>query len=85
MPIYEYECENCGYRFEKFQKMSDKPIEKCPKCGGRARRLFSKDVGLIFKGPGFYSTDYKRNKSKNRTNYDKKKPHVKPHSSDERE
>jgi len=67
MPTYEYKCENCGYKFEKFQKMSDKSIEKCPKCGGTIRRLFSKGVGIIFKGPGFYSTDYKRDKRKDKT------------------
>lgn len=58
MPSYDYQCEDCGHRFEKFQKMSDEPVKKCPNCGGATRRLFGK-VGLIFKGSGFYSTDYK--------------------------
>jgi putative FmdB family regulatory protein len=78
MPNYEYKCGNCGYKFEKYQKMSDKPIEKCPKCGGTIRRLFSKDVGIIFKGPGFYSTDYRRNKSEDRTCCGRTEPCEKP-------
>ena len=58
MPTYEYKCEFCDYTFEKFQAMKDKPIAKCPKCGGRVRRLISGGAGVIFKGSGFYATDY---------------------------
>jgi len=60
MPTYEYECKNCGYKFEKIQKMKDKPLEKCPKCHGSIRRLIGAGAGIIFKGSGFYETDYKR-------------------------
>ncbi len=60
MPTYEYQCEKCGYKFERFQKMSDKPIKKCPKCGGSTKRLIGKGMGIIFRGPGFYATDYKK-------------------------
>ena len=67
MPTYEYECENCGYKFEKFQKMSDKPLDKCPNCNGHVKRLIGKGTGVIFKGSGFYSTDYKNNVSSGRT------------------
>jgi putative FmdB family regulatory protein len=56
MPTYEYMCKNCG-KFEEIQRMSDEPLSQCPKCGGHVRRLISKNVGIIFKGPGFYITD----------------------------
>lgn len=57
MPTYEYECSN-GHRFERVQKMSDKPVAKCPECGAKASRRISGGQGLIFKGSGFYITDY---------------------------
>jgi putative FmdB family regulatory protein len=60
MPTYEYECTKCHYTFEEFQKITDKPLRKCPKCRGQLRRLISGGAGLIFKGSGFYITDYKR-------------------------
>src|SRR3954467_10553430 len=57
MPLYEYECDNCGHRFEKIQKFSD-PLEKtCPKCGGPGHKLMSSPA-IQFKGSGFYITDY---------------------------
>ena len=58
MPTYEYKCEDCGYTFEKFQAMRDKPVTKCPKCGCTVRRLISGGAGVMFKGSGFYATDY---------------------------
>lgn len=64
MPTYEYVCESCGYRFEAFQNMSDSPLTTCPQCGGRIKRLISGGTGLIFKGAGFYETDYKHKKAK---------------------
>jgi putative FmdB family regulatory protein len=65
MPTYEYECEKCGHRFEVFQRMSDPKLEDCPKdsCGGHVRRLIGRGAGIIFKGSGFYETDYKKNGS----------------------
>ena len=66
MPTYEYLCENCGYRFEKFQKITDEPIKKCPRCGGKVKRLISGGAGLIFKGSGFYVNDYKKKEEKAR-------------------
>jgi len=63
MPTYEYECTKCGYRFEESQKMSDKPLEKCPKCHKKVRRLISGGSGIIFKGKGFYATDYPKKSS----------------------
>jgi len=60
MPTYDYECEKCANKFELFQKMSDEPVAKCPACGGKAGRLISPGSGIIFKGSGFYETDYKK-------------------------
>lgn len=57
MPTYEYECPS-GHVFEKFQKMTDKPRAKCPACGRPAVRKISGGAGLVFKGSGFYITDY---------------------------
>lgn len=56
MPLYEYECESCGVRFERRQHMSDEPVKICPECGGHVHRLIQ-PVGIIFKGSGFYVTD----------------------------
>lgn len=58
MPTYEYRCEN-GHEFEQFQRMSEPPVEKCPQCGAPAERLLSTGAGLLFKGSGFYITDYR--------------------------
>ncbi|HEX8321372.1 FmdB family zinc ribbon protein [Longimicrobium sp.] len=60
MPTYEYRCPECGNDFEKFQKMSDEPIADCPACGKPAQRRISAGAGLVFKGSGFYITDYQR-------------------------
>lgn len=60
MPTYEYECEKCGHKFELFQSMKDEPIDKCPECKGPVVRLMGTGAGIIFKGTGFYETDYKK-------------------------
>ena len=57
MPLYEYECDACGHRFEKIQKFSDPPVDTCPKCGGAVHKLMSSPA-FQFKGSGFYITDY---------------------------
>ncbi|HOF86247.1 MAG TPA: zinc ribbon domain-containing protein [Treponemataceae bacterium] len=57
MPTYDYECDSCGHRFEAFQKMSDTPLDTCPECGKRVRRVLSGGVGISFRGSGFYVTD----------------------------
>jgi putative FmdB family regulatory protein len=62
MPTYEYRCEK-GHEFEVFQRMSEPPVESCIKCGATAERLLSAGGGLIFKGSGFYITDYARSDS----------------------
>lgn len=59
MPTYEYECQNCNYRFEKFQNMTDEPRKRCPKCRHKVKRLLGTGGGIIFKGSGFYETDYR--------------------------
>ena len=61
MPTYDYQCQSCGYEWELFQSMNDAPVKSCPKCKKRkAKRLMGLGAGLIFKGTGFYETDYKR-------------------------
>ncbi len=64
MPFYEYKCSNCGFELEELQKMSDAPLTKCPKCGkDTLQKLIGSGGGLIFKGSGFYLTDYKKKSS----------------------
>ncbi|MBI5416238.1 MAG: zinc ribbon domain-containing protein [Candidatus Omnitrophica bacterium] len=61
MPTYEYECSSCGHTLEVLQSMSDKKLKKCPGCGKpNLHRLIGMGSGIIFKGTGFYETDYKR-------------------------
>lgn len=59
MPIYEYECDGCGHRFERHQSIASEPVKRCPHCGGAVRRVIY-PVGIIFKGSGFYVTDHPR-------------------------
>lgn len=61
MPTYDYACTKCGHTFETVQSMKDAPLKKCPKCGKQSlKRLVGAGAGLIFKGTGFYITDYKK-------------------------
>ena len=63
MPTYEYECDACGHGFEEFQSMTDKKLKKCPKCKKlKLHRLIGAGSGIIFKGTGFYETDFKTKK-----------------------
>lgn len=66
MPTYDYKCPKCGTRFERFQKITEPTTLPCPKCGTAAERLISGGHGLVFKGSGFYETDYKRASDKAR-------------------
>jgi putative FmdB family regulatory protein len=59
MPTYEYECPKCGFRFDKFEPMTAKPRGKCPECGAKCKRLLGPGAGIIFKGSGFHTTDYR--------------------------
>lgn len=59
MPTYEYECTKCGHHFERFQSMKDDPLKRCPSCRCKVRRLLGTGAGIIFKGSGFYQTDYR--------------------------
>ena len=71
MPTYEYKCSACGHAFEKFQSITAAPLKKCPKCGkNQARRLIGTGAGLIFKGSGFYITDYRDSSYKDKAKAD---------------
>jgi len=60
MPTYQYVCDACGHQFDEFQSFSDTPLKKCPECGkAKLRRLFGAGAAVIFKGSGFYQTDYR--------------------------
>ena len=59
MPTYEYECTSCGHCFEEFQSITASALEDCPECGKKVRRLLGNGGGIIFKGSGFYQTDYR--------------------------
>ena len=74
MPNYDYQCQKCQHKFEVFQSIKAARIKKCPKCGGEVKRLIGAGGGFIFKGSGFYATDYKKRdaKSKKAESLDKK-------------
>src|SRR5262245_10796114 len=70
MPLYEYECDDCGHRFARIQKFSDPPVETCPKCGSRVHKLVSSPA-FQFKGTGWYVTDYAKKDSGSDTKSEK--------------
>lgn len=84
MPTYEYECGGCGHEWELFQKMTARPAKKCPKCKkAKARKLLSTGGGMLFKGAGFYTTEYRSESYKKAAAADKPassdaKPAAKP-------
>jgi putative FmdB family regulatory protein len=63
MPTYEYACTKCGHTFEAIQRMTEKPLSRCPKCRHAVRRVINGGMGVIFKGSGFYTTDNKKGSS----------------------
>ncbi|MFO8006639.1 MAG: zinc ribbon domain-containing protein [Candidatus Brocadiia bacterium] len=68
MPTYEYRCKHCGHEFEVFQSITAEPLKECPECGGNGvERLIGAGAGIIFKGSGFYATDYKSTSSGSRS------------------
>lgn len=71
MPTYEYRCPSCGNEFEKFQRMSDEAVAACTACGESAERRISAGAGLLFKGSGFYITDYRSDSYKKAAESDK--------------
>ncbi len=78
MPTYEYYCENCGFEFEEFQSIISEPVRKCPRCGMMTvHRKVSGGIGLIFKGSGFYQTDYVRKSVSDSADNEKDKKKVK--------
>ncbi|HXF49010.1 MAG TPA: FmdB family zinc ribbon protein [Verrucomicrobiae bacterium] len=79
MPTYEYECNTCRYAFEAFQGISESPLAECPRCKGPVKRKISGGAGLLFKGKGFYITDYRSE------NYKKKAAEEKPKSENSKE
>lgn len=75
MPTYEYVCDACGHAFELFQQMTDPVRRKCPECAElKLRRLIGTGAGVLFKGPGFYETDYRSDSYKKSAEAEKKKP-----------
>lgn len=71
MPTYDYKCLECGTQFELFQNMTEDPIQECPDCNGKVKRLIGAGAGLIFKGSGFYTTDYRGDNYKEAAKKDK--------------
>ena len=82
MPTYDYKCLACDVRFEKFQGIMAPVIEECPECGGKVKRLIGAGAGLIFKGSGFYTTDYRSDGYKESAKKDKNASSDKSSSSD---
>jgi putative FmdB family regulatory protein len=74
MPTYDYRCEGCHHEFDVFQSITEAPLRKCPKCGRqKLRRLIGTGSGIIFKGSGFYETDYKRSRGPGEKGAEKEK------------
>ena len=67
MPVYTYQCENCGVRFDQHQKFTDPPLTRCPECSKKTLRKVYMPVGIVFKGSGFYATDHKSPSGQGRT------------------
>ena len=71
MPTYEYQCQKCPDVIEVFQNISAKPLKRCPQCGAAVRRLIGRGSGVLFKGTGFYETDYRSSQYKKRASEEK--------------
>ena len=84
MPTYEYECKSCGYVFEKFESITALPSRVCPKCGGKVRRLIGKGSAVIFKGSGFYATDYRSEEYKKKAKEERKDNEKKEEKADKK-
>jgi putative FmdB family regulatory protein len=78
MPTYDYRCEKCGHEFELFQNISESPKRKCPECGKLSlKRLFGTGAAVVFKGSGFYQTDYRSESYKKAADQYKKSTYTK--------
>ncbi len=83
MPTYEYQCDACEHNFDEFQSMSEAALKKCPKCGKKKlRRVYGGGAAIIFKGSGFYQTDYRSESYKSAAKADQEKGQEKAKSSD---
>lgn len=81
MPTYDYECTACGHEFEHFQRITEDPLKKCPECGKKKlNRLFGTGAAIVFKGSGFYQTDYRSESYKKAAEADSKKSEPKSES-----
>jgi putative FmdB family regulatory protein len=84
MPTYDYSCAACGHRFERFESINDDAAKECPNCGKKkAKRMLGAGAGLIFKGAGFYTTDYKKS-PRGDSGVDKKEPEKKSDSKEKK-
>ncbi len=79
MPVYEYYCDDCGCRFEEYREVKRRSVCPCPECGVLARKVF-RPVGIIFKGPGFHVTDYRKPEGRGEPEAETKKPETTPAS-----
>jgi putative FmdB family regulatory protein len=85
MPTYDYTCAACGHRFERFESINDDAPKECPKCGKKkAKRMLGTGAGLIFKGSGFYTTDYKKASSGGDSGAESKSPEKKSESKEKK-
>lgn len=83
MPTYDYECDACGHQIELFQRISEDPVKKCPECKkNKLRRLFGTGAAIVFKGSGFYETDYRSDSYKKAAEKDKDSGSAKSEKSD---
>ena len=81
MPTYDYECSACSHKFEEFQRITEEPLKKCPECGkNKLNRLFGTGAAIVFKGSGFYQTDYRSDSYKKAAEADSKKSEPKSDS-----
>ncbi len=85
MPSYDYRCEVCKHEFSLFQSITADPSDTCPECGGKARRLIGAGAGIIFKGDGFYETDYKRKRRGSGAGTERKESESKDSGSESKE
>ncbi len=85
MPTYDYKCQDCGHTFEKFQSISARKLRKCPRCGGKLKRLVGTGAGVIFKGTGFYQTDYRSAEYKKAEKKEKESLKTPPKKADKKE